>query len=141
RDVARLFFVVQKRREVHVADREVAARRVSRGGKIGRERPRQRSGRRPNVYGDAEAIERSAEADLERRLQLDALKRRHERRELRNGRFVRRDLQLQNRRRQILFDRALDRQRGLGRANRDLLEKQRIVADRQRTAERVERKL
>ena len=63
-----------------------------------------------------EAIERSIQLQLERRLQTDAGQRRHETRQLRQRELVRADLHVDDRRRQILLDGAVNRQRRLRRA-------------------------
>ena len=105
---------------------------------VGDDRACHLAGRRAHIHVDLELIERSIQFEIERRLQTSAAQGRNEARQLRQRELVRRDLHVDDGRRQILLNGAINRQRAFRRTERDLLHKYGVVANRHAAGERVE---
>ena len=71
RDVALLRRVLEQRRQVEMANREIAGDRLARRRHVGHELAGHAPGRRSHVHVDAEPIGRPVDLELERRLQLE----------------------------------------------------------------------
>ena len=139
-DVALLFRIVQERRKIQVAYRQIAADRLARRFKVGDDPPGERTCRRLHVQVHAEAIERSVQPDdQDLRLHPDSGERRHQPRNFRQRHLVGADLQVQIRRAQIVLHRAVNRQRALRRPYRQPFHVQRIVVHRNAAGQRVQR--
>ena len=138
-DIAFLFRIVQERRKIQVAYRQIAADRLARRFDVGDDPPCERTCRRLHVQVHAEAIERSVQLDQDLRLHLDSGERRHQPRNFRQRHLVGADLQVQIRRAQIILHRAVNRQRALRRPYRQPFHVQRIVVHRNAAGQRVQR--
>ena len=138
-DVALLPRAVKKGRKVEVLHRHLARDRLPGCHQVRDQGAAHLTGRRLHVHLDLERVERAICLHVERRLQLDPGEGRHQPRDLGQREFVRRDLQVVNRRRQILLHGAVHRQRAFRRPQRQLLYKHCVVFHGDAARQRVHR--
>ena len=118
--------------------RHVAGDRLARRQHIRGNRADDLASRGSQIHVDAQMVRWTVEFELERRLKLDPYERRHQARDLRQRRLVGRDLNLEDRLGQVVFHRAVDRQRRLLRPHRQLVDEHRVVSNRHAARQRVQ---